>query len=155
MRSCRARSSSRLKAWFNGRAEPRRVRRAVRALVTPSIWMARKTSLLPSDLRGDTNTERVSLTSQSVIWDYRKIWFFDYKLKLQEVCKHKNWRTEVKVGTSWWLLEQRKDEPGHLWFILFLVTFFKRILVSLLRSINQLFLFKPNVSSSLKKSLWL
>lgn len=55
-RSCRARSSSRWKVWFNERAEPRRVRRAVLALVIPSIWMARKTSLLPSDLREDTST---------------------------------------------------------------------------------------------------
>lgn len=49
--------------WFNGRAEPLRVRREVLALVAPSIWMAKKTSLLSSDLRPQTRTEtgRVSL----------------------------------------------------------------------------------------------
>ncbi len=57
MRSCRARSSSRLKAWFKGRAEPRRLRRAVLALVTPSTWIARNTSLLSSGLREDTSTQ--------------------------------------------------------------------------------------------------
>lgn len=53
-RSSLALSNSRWKVWFSGRAEPRSVRRAVLALVTPSTWMARKTSLLSSDLREET-----------------------------------------------------------------------------------------------------
>lgn len=58
MRSCLARSSSRWKVWFKGRAEPRSIRRAVRALVTPSICITRKTSLLPSDLRPNIQRDR-------------------------------------------------------------------------------------------------
>lgn len=58
MRSSCALSSSRWKAWFNERAGPRRASGAVLALVTPSTWMARKTSLLSSDLTDAKNEER-------------------------------------------------------------------------------------------------
>lgn len=54
-RSSCARSSSRWKAWFRERAGPRRASGAVLALVTPSTWMARKTSLLSSDLMDETS----------------------------------------------------------------------------------------------------
>lgn len=60
MRSSWALSSSRWKAWFNERAEPRRASGAVLALVTPSTWMARKTSLLSSDLM-EQKSERLAV----------------------------------------------------------------------------------------------
>lgn len=102
MRSCRALSSSRWKVWFNVRAEPRRVSRAVLALIAPSIWITKKISLLPSDLRRERSTRvgRENMYSESDYKDVNRKFCLHITIILKENWYHPHFTSSSPTSLS-------------------------------------------------------